>query len=134
MTLLQKAEQLARNVHASQKRTDGRPYITHVGRVVAALAHESEHVQMVAWLHDVLEDSAMTMHDLEQAGFSTAVDYAVELLTRSPEQDYWSYLSAIKRFDMARVVKVADMLDNLTDNPTPGSREKYKKGILYLCK
>ena len=60
MTLVQRAEYLARRAHAGQKRKyDGRPYIVHPEKVateVAKLPGVTDIEIAAAWLHDVIED------------------------------------------------------------------------------
>jgi (p)ppGpp synthase/HD superfamily hydrolase len=72
--------------------------------------------QMVAVLHDVLEDTDLDMNDLVGAGFPADVVAAVLALTHRPEQTYEQYIEEVARDPLARVVKLADLADNLRNN------------------
>lgn len=65
---LYKAYLVAADAHDGQKRSSGEPYITHPVAVACILAdmkldHET---LMAALLHDVIEDTSITFHDMEQ--------------------------------------------------------------------
>jgi len=126
------AEQIARKAHAGQVRKDGSPYIGHVERVVAALQGD-ELAQTVAWLHDVIEDTAVTASDLLNSGVSTEVVEVVVLLTQKREQPFKAYIQAIKEHPLARKVKVADIIANLNDNPGNKQIVKFSKALISLC-
>jgi (p)ppGpp synthase/HD superfamily hydrolase len=75
------AEKLARGAHAGQTRRDGvTPYIVHPADVARRVDTDAE--KAVAWLHDVLEDTATTSIDLHEAGIPANVIVAVKALTR----------------------------------------------------
>ena len=65
----------------------------------------------VALLHDVLEDTSVTLEELE-AMFPPAITEAVSLLTRTPDMDYWDYIRALRYHPVARTVKLADLSHN----------------------
>jgi (p)ppGpp synthase/HD superfamily hydrolase len=65
---IEKALQIAAQAHAGQKDKEGLPYILHPLR--AMLRVQGEEAQIVAVLHDVIEDTAVTVDDLQRAGFS----------------------------------------------------------------
>lgn len=133
--LVDRAYAIAEIAHAGQTRRDRKtPYITHIKRVMARLDRGPlrEEVLAVAALHDVLEDSDLTVTDLRNAGIPEVVVAAVWVLTKMRDEDYDAYLSLVKANPLARAVKIADMLDNLSDSPTPAQIRKYAKGLLYL--
>lgn len=133
MDLKQLAQQLATDAHAGQFRRDGvTPYIKHPEAVVARLQGERSDVIAAAWLHDVIEDPAIPAVDLLRAGIPRAVVDAVVCLTKSNGQLYSDYLIAVKSNQIARKVKIADMLANLADDPTRNQIIKYAKGLLVL--
>jgi (p)ppGpp synthase/HD superfamily hydrolase len=109
--LLEKAIALAATYHAGQTDKVGQPYILHTLRVM--MKQQSEDARIVAVLHDVVEDTAITIADLSRAGFSDAVVAAVDLLTRRPDVAYDDYLEAIAANPLARAVKIADLEDNM---------------------
>lgn len=112
MKLIERAIALALEAHAGQVDRYGRPYILHPLAVMAAV--EGEAAQMVAALHDVVEDSAITLDDLRAEGFPAEVLEAVRLLTHDKErQSYEDYVRAIKQNGLARQVKLADLRHNM---------------------
>lgn len=128
---LVKAEQVARKAHDGQFRRDKiTPYIKHVEAVVSRVSSVDE--KIVAWLHDVVEDTSVTAQDLLQMGFDRAIVDAVVLLTKTEGYDLQKYLEAIKANPLAKAVKIADMRSNLADTPTKKQRERYSDGILFL--
>lgn len=131
-TLVNRCAALATEAHAGQTRRDGvTPYIAHPQRVAEAVADDPE-AAAVAWLHDVLEDTSTTLDDLEAAGVPLRVRVAVELLTRAPAADYDRYLRAVRTNPLAVRVKIADIVDNLTDAPSPQQVAKYRRALEIL--
>ncbi|RLI37477.1 GTP pyrophosphokinase [Candidatus Bathyarchaeota archaeon] len=127
------AYELAKNAHAGQKRRGtGEDYFNHPIRVSQAMKTINETI--TALLHDVLEDTDIVESDLWKAKIPVAVIKAVQVLTKDPDKPYDGYLSRIMLNPLARVVKIADMLDNLTDLPTTEQVAKYKRGILFLMR
>ena len=130
-TELEIAEDIARNAHAGQTRRDGvTPYITHPEKV-AELCHGHLN-KSVAWLHDVIEDTELTMEDLVRMGVRPRVAMAVSALTKTKGCSYQDYLEQVASDNLARKVKVYDMIANLMDDPTEKQVVKYKKGLNYL--
>jgi len=135
--LVEAARDFADMAHAGQFRRDGvTPYITHPAKVAALLkeAGEDDTTQAVAWLHDTTEDTVLTGADLFEAGFPPSVVGPVLVLTRLPFKEYEPYLAKVWRDPVARAVKVADMVANLTDAPTPKQVAKYTRGIIFLTR
>jgi (p)ppGpp synthase/HD superfamily hydrolase len=134
MTLIEKAEWMARMVHKGQTRRDGKtPYISHP-QAVAQMVKNDDRVKAVAWLHDVIEDAKFHVEaDMRFNEIPEDVIEAVKILTRTKDVPYEEYLKRIKKNDLARSVKVADMLHNLSDKPTEKQKERYTKGIEFLC-
>ena len=127
------AEQIARRAHANQFRRDGvTPYIAHIEAVVKRLAGENDDVIAAAWLHDVIEDTCLIPETLRQAGIPDRVVNAVIRLTKTGARSYDFYLEGVKENEIARKVKVADMLHNLSDEPTKKQILKYAQGLVAL--
>lgn len=112
-SLLHKAVRIACEAHAGQSDKAGEPYLFHVFRV--ALAVETEEERAVAALHDVLEDTSVTLGDLVDAGLSADVVAAVFALSRIKRygETYSEYIERVAANDLARRVKLADLADNL---------------------
>jgi (p)ppGpp synthase/HD superfamily hydrolase len=129
------AMQAAELAHSGFYRRDRKtPYINHPAAVARRLASKGadDITIAAAWLHDVLEDTDMTRPMLEAHGVSAEVLDVVATLTRGEEDAYTDYLARVKANPRARVIKVADMLHNLSDDPTDKQVIKYAKGLLAL--
>lgn len=131
MDYLQSAILIATEAHQNQFRRDGKtPYITHPQKVANLV--ESKDAKAVAWLHDVLEDSDFTVKDLFDRGIPEHIVDAVVILTKSSLYTYEEYLERVKENELAKTVKIADMMANLSDTPTQKQVEKYTKGLTFL--
>ena len=132
-TLMSRAQSLAIKAHEGQYRRDGvTPYVKHAEDVVRRLSHESDIVIAAAWLHDVLEDTETGTHSFRFYGVSESVIKLVETLTHLPHENYMVYIGRVARDPAARKIKIADILSNLADDPTPRQIEKYAKALLIL--
>ena len=131
--VINNAFNLAKIAHHGQFRRDGvTPYFNHPKDVARRVTKYGYKYIAVAYLHDVLEDTKVTAHDLLEAGIDEDIVAAVQILTKHPSRSYDEYLKVLKSNDLARVVKVADMLSNLADDPTDKQITKYVNGISYL--
>jgi hypothetical protein len=116
--------------HRGQFRRDGEtPYIKHPEAVADAVT--SWQAKCVAWLHDVLEDTACTEMWLRKCLHGTIVD-AVVALTKKDGEDYEEYIARVTDTPYAAAVKIADIQHNLSDNPTKKQRAKYEKALNIL--
>lgn len=130
---IDKCRIIAINAHAGQTRRDKKtPYIEHCYAVAKRVSHLGNKYICVALLHDVLEDTKVTAHDLLAAGVDEDIVAAVQILTKHPSRSYEEYLKGVKSHDLARNVKIADMLSNLADSPTNKQIRKYATGLLFL--
>ena len=102
---------IAMGAHGKQKDKVGQPYIGHCFRVMNA-GHTLEE-KIVGVLHDILEDTKLTIGDLLIEGFSEEVVDAVHTLTKLENEDYNHYLSRVMRCDLALHVKLNDLTDNM---------------------
>lgn len=109
--MLEKAIMLATEAHKGQKDKGGKCYILHALRVM--LCFEKEEQQIVAVLHDVLEDTEINEEYLRNAGFSKNVVETVVCLTKKQHENYFDYIERVKQNDIARMVKLADLQDNM---------------------
>lgn len=133
MDIIEISKRVASRAHSGQHRRDGwTPYINHPAAVSGKLADESSVVIATAWLHDVLEDTAETPETLRAAGLPDSVIHAVEVLTKTESVSYEEYLRGVRQNWIARKVKIADILHNLSDAPTDRQIIKYAKGLLLL--
>ena len=109
--VLEKALGIALIAHAGQKDKAGAPYILHPLRLMLAAAEPD--AQVAALLHDVLEDSEITLNDLTQAGIPDHICNTVETLTRQLDETYEEFIERIAGDELARRVKILDIQDNL---------------------
>ena len=128
---------IAKKAHAGQVDKAGIDYIQHPLYVASQVKTEQE--KAVALLHDVIEDSDVTVDDLLVSGLSNEVVTAVQILTKKKGQNYQEYLEKVKSNNLARVVKLADLkhnsdlsrLKSVTDTDYERVK-KYKNAIYYL--
>jgi (p)ppGpp synthase/HD superfamily hydrolase len=116
------ADGIAEAAHAGQVDKAGHPYIEHPRRVAAAaeelwrgMGHDRpdlDAVVSVALLHDVLEDTAVTVEELAASGAPAVVVEALRLMTRPEGEPYLDYVARAAAHPVARLVKLADNLDN----------------------
>jgi (p)ppGpp synthase/HD superfamily hydrolase len=108
---LEDAIALAARAHRGQLDRAGEPYILHSMRVM--LKQRDETARIVAVLHDVLEDTEVTLDVLRQAGYSPEICDAVDRLTRREQEPYEVMLARVEASPLARRVKLADLEDNM---------------------
>ena len=136
MNLVLKATQFAALKHCDQRRKDGKtPYIIHPISVAMILAEigsiEDLEILSAALLHDTLEDTDTSAHELEKY-FGSRVRIIVEELTdndmltfshrKQMQIDNAPYLSKD-----ATLVRIADKISNVSDvieNPPPEWNQK----------
>lgn len=110
--------ELMRRAHEGQIDKSGRPYYLHPLRVAMRLAHCTAAERHAALLHDVVEDTFVTMQDLHEMGYSGEVLELVDLLTRrKPEgESHNVYVDRIVRSRSVKAlrVKLADVYDNMS--------------------
>ena len=124
---------IAYNSHLGQFRRDGvTPYFDHLIAVTGRLAGEEDDVIATGWGHDLFEDTKTTAEYLRLKGIKECVIEAIEILTKRDEVDYFVYLERVRNNHIARKVKIADMLSNLSDKPTINQIRKYCIGLQFL--
>jgi hypothetical protein len=116
MDTIKKAKTLAQIAHLGQYRRNGEPYIYHPERVAQEISMRyDEELVAIAWLHDVVEDSGFTLHEIGLMGFSPRIVRAIEAITRKEGEGRIRYLMRVVSCPDARKVKIADLKDNLVD-------------------
>ena len=109
---LDRALRLAVEVHSGQKDRSGRPYILHVLKVVMGCRPDDD-AMTVAALHDVVEDSPMTLDDLRGLGFAEEIVGAVDAISRRDGETYEDYIERVVPNSLARRVKRVDLEHNM---------------------
>ena len=135
--LYDKALLIAKRAHAGQKDKAGQDYITHPIRVAERC--DDPRAKIVALLHDTIEDSDVTANYLRKEGFREEIVEAVLAVTRREGEDYDDYVRRAAQNELSRMVKRADLEDNmdirrlpeLTDRDVERLR-KYLRAWQYL--
>lgn len=130
------AKAWAEKRHQGQVDKSGLPYISHPSRVAERM--ETPEEKVIGWLHDTVEDTGLSLHEIEeQFGLETA--QAVDAISRREGEPWLDYLKRVKQNDIARRVKISDLIDNsnLTrlEHVTLKDvkrQEKYNQALQYL--
>ena len=129
--------QIAYAAHHGQTDRAGVPYILHPARVAAEFTDEAR--ACVAWLHDVVEDTGVTLDDIRLAGFGAAICDALRRMTHDKSVPYMDYVKALAEDPIARAVKLADLRDNMDLSRLPAvdaaaerRLEKYRAAFAFL--
>lgn len=127
--MLEKSIEIAVKAHKNQKDKGEQPYILHPLRVM--MKQSNDVCKIVAVLHDVIEDSKLTLDDLINDGFTMEIISALDCLTHRKGENYFDYIRRIKTNPIALFVKYADLEDNMDmnriKNPTDKDYERKKK-------
>ncbi len=135
---LEKAIQIAVTAHSGAKDKGGKPYILHPINVMMRVEKEDERI--VAILHDVVEDTDWTFDALREEGFSEIIIEALKSVTKHNEnEDYEEFVKRSLNNDIGRIVKIADLKENLDISRIGDLNEKdilrinkYKKALKVL--
>lgn len=111
MATLQRAIELAVLFHSKQVDKSGQPYILHPMRIMLWCSTEEE--RQAAIMHDLLEDTSLTIEDLVKEGFSQTVIDCVEYLTRRENEKYSDFIERCCENPMAIKIKLLDIADNM---------------------
>ena len=107
------------------KDMDGNPAILHA--LAVGMAGKTKNEMITGFLHDVLEDSDLTIYDFDKFGYNYAVVRAMELLTHDKNHDtYEEYITGIIHSgnELARAVKINDLRHNIARTKASGSTYK----------
>lgn len=110
MEQIKLAEIVARVAHCGQVDKAGKPYIGHPTAVASMVNSEAE--KTVALLHDVVEDTNVTLNCLRVLGFPEDIVVAVDAITRRPGELRQDYLNRVAANEIATKVKIADLIHN----------------------
>jgi (p)ppGpp synthase/HD superfamily hydrolase len=129
---VQVAERLAEYAFAGRTRLNDDTLIEHSRRVANRIPAEDEHGRIVAYLHDVLEDTGLDASVIHHM-FGPEVYADVWALTRDEGTTYDEYMERLilSGSRTAVAVKLADFADNLNGAP-PSLRRRYMKAMSNL--
>lgn len=137
-----KALAFAKKAHEGQFRRDGKPYFTHVEAVADYLDKNWEtlvpdysvwngfkdDVIAACYGHDLVEDCGATRKQLREAGFSERSIDIIFAVSKRKGENYFDFIMRIRGDYLgSRLVKIADLWHNMSDNPKEGSQlDKYR--------
>jgi (p)ppGpp synthase/HD superfamily hydrolase len=120
---LDAAARIAHAAHNGAKRWGGEAYITHPAAVAFRLEDLDD--KIVAWLHDVIEDTWITPEFLYNEGISMDNVRTILILTHQQGESYHAYIMRVRKDPRATRVKLEDLAHNLSDLPPGTRRDKY---------
>ena len=137
--LTKKALKLCFEAHQDQLDKSGLPYVFHPFHLAEQMDDELSTV--CALLHDVVEDTPISLNDLLSMGFPMEVIDVLKLLTHQESISYIDYIYKISENPIARKVKIADLRHNsdisrlnIIDYKTEIRLGKYKQALEILLK
>ncbi len=137
--LTNKAMKIAYAAHHGQVDYNGIPYIFHPLHLAESM--DDEIACCAALLHDVVEDTDVTMEDLAREFPADVID-VLKLLTHDDDVEYFDYVRRIREHPVAKKVKLADLAHNSDQTRCVGSdlteeqlaywKQKYQKAVSIL--
>lgn len=114
-----------------------------IGDIVLGLRAKTI-ISIVATLHDVEEDTNMTLDEVmlslvegleltvEEVILLDEVEDALALLNKKKHANYFEYVKAVKENFYARISKMGDLNDNISDLKEGSLKDKYRFALAYL--
>ena len=137
--MTKKALKLSFEAHKNQVDKSGMPYVYHPFHLAEQM--NDENTTIVALLHDVAEDTDITVEDIRKRGFNNEVCEALKLMTHDDNVPYIEYVKKLKSNPIAKAVKIADLAHNsdltrldVVDEKALMRVEKYKRAMEELLK
>ncbi|MFF8321262.1 HD domain-containing protein [Streptomyces bobili] len=137
MLTLTEVETLARTAHEGQTDKAGRPYTEHLQTVADGVRSRGGDPDQIAaaWLHDAVEDDALSETWLSEAALSDRTKAVVRAVTKRAGETPQEYAGRILATPGALLVKEADLAHNadparlaVLDEPTRTRlTEKYAR-------
>ena len=118
------AMKIAYNAHHGQVDKGGIPYIFHPYHLAEQMP--DEYTTCVALLHDVVEDTTVTIEDLMPI-FPREVIDAVRVMTHGEDEPYLDYVQRVKTNPIAKIVKLADLRHNSDESRMPDASEEKRQ-------
>ena len=123
--------------HKNQVDFSGQPYFYHLQRVSKKLKNTS--YKEIAYLHDIFEDTHIYDFELSSLGVAKWQIDVIKILTKREKEQYEDYILRVAKDPTARLVKVADLEDNMNITRLEHLTEqdikrlkKYHKAYIYL--
>ena len=132
--LLAKAIDISYYAHKGQFDKAGNPYVSHPIYVAGKMKTNDEII--VALLHDVIEDTDLTLDYLIEEGYPDNIIKAIDAITRRPEEDYGHYIKRVKENPLAKCIKIEDLKHNMDlrriKNPTDSDFQRVERYRLAM--
>lgn len=129
MISIEQAIAFAATKHIGQVDKANAPYILHPLRVMMNVSTIQQ--KIVAVLHDVLEDTNTTVDELYELGCDNDIVEAILALTKLKGESRTEAAKRTLQNPIARVVKIADITDNMDlsriHSPTDKDFERIKE-------
>lgn len=141
LTLEVLGKKLAYFFHRGQKDKTGKPYVEHLERVAETVSRGvdapdivKDALYLVAYLHDIVEDTDCSIDTIENIFGKTIAD-AVYAITRREDETYKEYVRRCCENPLAAHVKWYDVQDNLSPmrywDDAPLDRYLWTLGYVY---
>lgn len=146
------AYEIARTAHRSQKRRNGNDYFqdhvldvfdnvnVHIERYLPETAHKvwlplKNYILAGALLHDVVEDTPITIADLREKSVAEIVLEMVNDVTKRQGESYFDFITRVYQSPNlgSHAIKQADLEDNMEDlTPKDKNYDKYHFAFYIL--
>lgn len=115
MSTLDKAIEIASHYHAGDRDRGGVPYIIHPIHVMMEMKKlgATEDELSASILHDVVEDTSITLDDLKNFGFSECVIRAVDSVSKREGESVDDYRHRVAINPTGRKIKLCDLRHNM---------------------
>lgn len=127
MITIEEALRIALDCHEGLKDLDGKPAILHP--LAVGMAGNNRQEIIGGFLHDVVEDSDLTVDDLLRKGVDEDIVDALRLLTHEKGSDYSTYIQRIidSGNRLAQTIKLNDLKHNLRRGRAGGHMKQVTK-------
>ena len=130
---------IAAQAHEGQVDKAGKAHILHPIEVMLRVGDDVD-MQIVAILHDTIEDTHVTSDTLYRAGFSHDIIMAVEAISKREGETNMDYWKRVRENELAKAVKLHDIahntspsrMANLAEDERNYLQKKYKKALRVL--
>lgn len=132
VTNILKAWNLASLAHGNDK-YGGLPYLFHLVKVVERVRErtDDEDILIAAIFHDLVADTEVTNQNILME-FNQRIAQIVDCLTHYPKVSYQGYLSRVKWYGEAVLIKICDLEENLSNNPNSTQTKIYLDALEFL--
>ena len=122
--------------HNGQYDKQKQPYILHPLKVMHYLkkSYQDEELMCIALLHDIVEDTELTISDLKQMGFTDRICQGIYNLTKYDNESEDDYKNKVKSSLDSVIVKLADIRHNTDIRRSKSLSEKHFDKLKHYYK